>query len=117
MRSACGEDMFCRRFSINRFTYSYFSDFFQPNYPKIYRTDLREICSVDRTLAVDLELYFDPSREVAMAPILAQFSGLVAQLASMIAVKLGCDRSMDVATATNFCLFSPHIFFVIVTIV
>jgi len=109
--------MFCRRFSINRFTYSYFSDFFQPNYPKIYRTDLREICSVDRTLAVDLELYFDPSREVAMAPILAQFSGLVAQLASMIAVKLSCDRSMDVATATNFCLFSPHNFFVIVTIV
>jgi len=29
----------------------------------------------------------------------------------MIAVKWDCDRSRDVAMATNFCLFKPHIVF------
>jgi len=30
-----------------------FSDFFQTNYLNIYRTDLHEICSTGRNLAVD----------------------------------------------------------------
>jgi len=45
-----------------------------------------------------------------MRPIFALFSGLVALPAQMIAVKLDCDRSRDVAMATNFCIQSTQFF-------
>jgi len=45
-----------------------------------------------------------------MRPIFALFSGLVVLPAQMIAVKLDCDRSRDVAMATNFCIQSTQFF-------
>ena len=47
-----------------------FSDFCQTNYLNIYRTDLREICTIGRTFAVDERtevIFFDSSRDVAVA--------------------------------------------------
>jgi len=48
-----------------------------------------------------------------MLPIFAKFSGLVARQAQMIklTVKLGRDRSRDVAMVTNLSLFISHNFF------
>jgi len=40
--------------------------------------------------------------------IFAKLLELVAFWAQMTAVKLGYDRSMHVAIATNFCLSNPH---------
>jgi len=45
----------------------YFSDFCQTNYLNICVTDLNQICRFGRTLAVDLELFFDSSIDVPMA--------------------------------------------------
>jgi len=46
-----------------------FNDFCQNNYLNIDQTDLRQICRVGRSVAEmnDLKLFFDPSRDVAMA--------------------------------------------------
>ena len=65
--------MFCCCFKI------YFSDFCQTNYLNIYRTDLRKICRIVRTLAVDERsevIFFDPSRDVTVATNLVDKIGL-----------------------------------------
>ena len=39
-------------------------------------------------------------------PIFAKFSELVSLWAQMVAAKLSCDRSRDIAMANNFCAFN-----------
>ena len=47
----------------------YFSDFCQTNYLNVYLTDLHEICRIGNLWPQtnDLKLFFDPSRDVAVA--------------------------------------------------
>jgi len=63
-----------------------FTDFCQPSYLNIRRTDLHEICTVGRILKVDERpevIFFDPSREVAPA---ANFVGGIHTFALLIEV-------------------------------